>query len=127
MTHVTFQPSALSHPPHALHNGKKGKGGNKGKSKPAPRNRGSEGSGSMDIRSSALVRLEDPANRPPDFKPLTGIAADTAARLGLNIPIDPSYQIGSATAERGAARAQPWHERQTPQFSWRSARRKHAP
>jgi hypothetical protein len=38
-------------------------------------------------------------------------------------PNDPS----SATAERGAARAQPWHERQTPKCSCRSARRKHAP
>ena len=33
----------------------------------------------------------------------------------------------SATAERGAARAQPWNERQTPKCRCRSARRKHAP
>jgi hypothetical protein len=99
---MTFQPSPFSGGATALINGKKKKK-SKGKSKPAPRS----GSTSAKVPTrSALQRLEDPANRPADFKPLTGLAADTAKNLGLNIPIDPSYEIGSASAAVAKARAE---------------------
>lgn len=99
---MTFQPSSYSYGATALINGKK-KSKAKGKTKPAPR---SASSSNMVAKWSALQRLEDPANRPADFKPLTGLAADTAKRLGLNIPIDPSYEIGSASAAVVKARAE---------------------
>jgi hypothetical protein len=98
---MQFQPSSYSGGPSALVNGKKKP--RKGKSKPAPRSGAS--SDKVPVRS-ALERLVDPANRPADFKPLTGLAADTAKKLGLNIPIDPSYEIGSASAAVAKARAE---------------------
>ena len=96
MTSVTFQPSSLSYPDHALDNGKKGKKGKKSKSKGQPGATEGVDPVAATLRS-ALVRLEDPANRPANFKPLTGKAADMAVSMGLNIPIDPSYEVGSAT------------------------------
>ncbi len=98
---MTFQPSPFSGGATALINGKKKKG--KGKSKPAPRS-GSQAN-KIPTRSS-LQRFEDPAKRPADFKPLTGLAADTATKLGLNIPIDPGYVVGSASAAIAKARAE---------------------